>query len=59
MGELLKVSEVAARLRCSQSMIYKLVSRGVLKCVRIGRGLRFDEGDIIAYIAAAKEGGHR
>jgi excisionase family DNA binding protein len=36
------VDEVAALLRVSPKTIYNMVERGELRCVRVGRGLRFD-----------------
>ena len=47
---LLTVGEVAARLRCSISLIYKLVDARVLPCTRIGNAIRIDQADLAEYL---------
>lgn len=42
MSSLMKVAEAAQALRVSQSLVYKLVEKGILGHVRIGAVLRFD-----------------
>ena len=39
--KLLKLPEVAARLSASRSTIYRLMARGDLPVVRLGRSIRF------------------
>lgn len=52
-GELLRVRDVAERLRLSQRTIFKLRATGELPApVRIGRALRWRAADIAAWIAA-------
>lgn len=53
-GKLLTIKEVAERLSVSEPTIYRLINRGELPTVKIGRALRFDEADIEAYIRKAK-----
>lgn len=53
-AKLLTIKEVAERLAVSEPTIYRLINRGELPTVKIGRALRFDEADIEAYIRKAK-----
>lgn len=49
--ELLKVTDVAQRLKIAPSTVYELVSAGLLRYVRMGsRGKRFTEEMIDAFI---------
>ena len=47
---LLTVGEVAVRLRCSISLIYKLIDAGLLPCFRIGSAIRINEADLAEYL---------
>jgi len=49
--KLLTVSEVAASLSISESLVYRLKDEGKLRCYRVGRGaLRFREEDVMEYL---------
>jgi excisionase family DNA binding protein len=52
MEALLKVSEVAARLRVSVATIRRMVQRGQLPAIKIGKQLRYRESDVAALIAS-------
>ena len=43
---LMDVRDVAALLRVSKSMVYKLAEQGALHAVRIGRLVRFTRSDV-------------
>jgi excisionase family DNA binding protein len=53
-GRLRGVAEVAALLRVSQRTIRRLVTRGELPCIRVGRQLRFREQDIGLYLNSSR-----
>lgn len=42
MEEFFKVRELATKLKVAPVTIYKMVSRGKLPAVRVGRSIRFD-----------------
>jgi excisionase family DNA binding protein len=44
------VSEVARRLRVSNMTVYRLVKAGQLPAVRVGRGYRIREEDVLSYL---------
>lgn len=44
------VSEVATRLRVSNMTVYRLVKSGQLPAVRVGRGYRIREADLLRYL---------
>jgi excisionase family DNA binding protein len=44
------VSEVARRLRVSNMTVYRLVKAGQLPAVRVGRGYRIREEDVLTYL---------
>lgn len=50
-GRLLTVSQVADRLSCSRSWVYRLIDEGRLKAIRIGsrKGLRATEKSVADY----------
>ncbi|MCC6109801.1 MAG: helix-turn-helix domain-containing protein [Denitrobacterium sp.] len=51
LGEpLMDVSEVAAFLRVSKSMVYKLAEEDALHAVRIGRLVRFTRRDVDSFV---------
>jgi excisionase family DNA binding protein len=53
LGEpLMDVQDVAALLRVSKSMVYKLVESGDLRAVRIGRLVRFTRRDVDSFVRA-------
>ena len=47
------VADVAAYVRCSKSLIYKLAERGELPSLRIGALLRFEPGAVRAWARGA------
>jgi excisionase family DNA binding protein len=57
---LLKISEVAARLSCTRSFVYALVESGRLKHHRLGRGqggIRVSEEQLQEYLRGTEKGG--
>jgi len=54
LDRLLKIREVAEILNVSLDRAYTLCREGIIPSVRIGRSLRFSEGDISDFI---KQGG--
>ena len=58
MTPLLTVSDIADLLAISQSLVYRLVADGELRCYRIGRGaLRFRQEDVETYLTACTVAG--
>lgn len=53
---LLTVTETAQLLTLRESTVRHYARRGVLPCVRIGRHLRFDERDLVAWVETLKGG---
>jgi excisionase family DNA binding protein len=49
---LLTAAEVAEQLRVSTMTIYRLIRRGELPAVRVGRNYRVREADLDAYLAS-------
>jgi excisionase family DNA binding protein len=54
---LLTVDDLVALLRVKKSWIYDEVEAGRLRCLRLGRQLRFRVADVDAYLQAAESGG--
>ena len=52
LGRFLTVSEVARQLRVSNMTVYRLLKAGQLPAVRVGRGYRIREQDVMAYLEA-------
>jgi excisionase family DNA binding protein len=50
MGRFLTVAEVARQLRVSNMTVYRLVKSGQLRAVRVGRGYRLREEDVLKYL---------
>jgi excisionase family DNA binding protein len=53
----LKVNELAERLRVSSSTIYNLVEEGRIACYRIGKGrgsIRFSEEQVEAFLQSSR-----
>lgn len=46
MGKLLTVRQTAQTLRLNPQTIYRKISRGELSAIRLGRAIRFREGDL-------------
>ncbi len=55
-GRLFTVSEVAAKLGISEGLCRRLMARGDLKCVRIGRCVRVPLGEIDRIVPEIVEG---
>jgi len=55
-GQLLRIDEAAARLRISRAALYRLVGRGELRVVRIGRSARIAEQDLAAFVEKLRRG---
>ena len=53
---LLTLHEVAALLRVHEKTVSGWVRRRRLPCIRLGGRLRFDQRDVLRWIAARKEG---
>lgn len=51
MNDLLLVEEVADILRCSRMTIYRLIRRGQLRAVRVGRNYRVRASDLNDFLA--------
>lgn len=49
-GRFATVSEVAKQLRVSNMTVYRLVKAGQLPAVRVGRGYRIREQDVLRYL---------
>ena len=50
---LLRISEVAARLNVHVATVRRLIERGELQAVKIGKNIRVQPADLDAYIQAA------
>lgn len=50
LGGFMTVAEVARQLRVSNMTVYRLVNSGQLAAVRVGRGYRIREDDVIKYL---------
>jgi excisionase family DNA binding protein len=51
--QLFRVNDVCARLAMSRSAVYREISAGHLKAIRIGSSLRISEGEIVRFVAQA------
>jgi len=47
---LLTVAEVASVMRVSRMTVYRLIRRGQLKAIRVGRNYRVREDDLNSYL---------
>jgi len=59
MEELLTVAEIAARLKVHKSWIYvrtRITGPGSIPRLRVGRYLRFDEAEVMAWLKGRQEG---
>lgn len=52
MAQLLRARDLSARLSVPLSTVYHWSSSGQLPCLRFGRLVRFDEGDVAVWLAA-------
>ncbi len=53
LSRLLTVAEVAAVMRVSRMTVYRLIRRGQLKAIRVGRNYRVREEDLTTYLERA------
>lgn len=53
----LTAAELAARLRVSKMTVYRLIKRGELPAVRIGRSFRITRSAYVGYVRDAQVGG--
>ncbi|HYZ92955.1 MAG TPA: helix-turn-helix domain-containing protein [Actinomycetota bacterium] len=51
-SRLLTVAEVATVMRVSRMTVYRLIRRGQLKAIRVGRNYRVREDDLNEYLEA-------
>jgi len=51
-SRLLTVAEVAAVMRVSRMTVYRIIRRGQLKAIRVGRNYRVREDDLSQYLEA-------
>ena len=58
MTRLYRVDDVAQQLRLGRATVYRLIARGVLPTVKIGRSRRVAEEDLHAFIEALRTGRH-
>ena len=54
---LLSAREAAEALAISERTLWSLTKRGEVRCVRIGRSVRYSPDDLADFIARSKEGG--
>lgn len=57
--ELLRPEQVAKALGCSKPFIYALAKRGELPCIVMGRAVRFNPQDVLAFIKSCRHGGEK
>ena len=53
MSRLLTVAEVATALQVSRMTVYRLIRRGQLKAIRVGRNYRVREDDLNQYLESS------
>lgn len=53
---LLTLQELSIVLRLHPRTIRRMVARGRIPCVRLGRAIRFVPGDVLAWLSARREG---
>lgn len=58
-ADLLTVQEVAALTRVSTMTVYRLIKRGELRAVRVGRSYRIRRQDLIKYLLSTSTGEER
>ena len=51
---LLRPRDAARALAVSERTLWELTRRGVIPCVRLGRAVRYDPGDLRAFIEEQK-----
>jgi excisionase family DNA binding protein len=56
LGEpLLTIREVAEFLHLDEKTVRRWAAQGRIPCVRLGRALRFERGDVFRWVSARKE----
>lgn len=50
---LMTVAEVASVMRVSRMTVYRLIKRGQLKAIRVGRNYRVREDDLTSYLESS------
>lgn len=53
-AQLLTLKQVAQQLACAVITVRRLCRMGALRCVRMGRQIRVDSDDLLAFIEARK-----
>lgn len=53
LSRLLTVAEVATVMRVSRMTVYRLIRRGQLKAIRVGRNYRVREDDLSQYLESS------
>lgn len=59
MASLLRPREAAEWLKISERSLWTLTQRDELRCIRIGRSVRYDLAELVAFVAARKNGGNQ
>ena len=54
LSPLLTVREAADVLRISERTLWTLTKQGLIRSVRVGRGVRYDQSDLAEWIEAQK-----
>ncbi len=52
---LLTITQVASYLQLSARTVRRLVAMRQLRCVRLGRSVRFDPADVFRFVAGRRE----
>lgn len=55
-AQLLGLNSVTARTDLSKSTIYRLINKGHLKAVKVGKALRISESELTRFIRALESG---
>jgi len=54
---MMTVREVADQLHVSEKTVRRLLARRSIRCIRVGRQVRFSADDVMRWIEGRKEGG--
>ena len=52
---MLKIAEVAERLKVSISLVYRLIANGDLPSYRVATAIRVREADLVSYLEANRQ----
>lgn len=55
MGDLLDIKQVCEKLKLSERTVFRLIKSGELTGFKVGREWRFEDADLLAYIAKQRE----